>query len=52
MREYLDEGRLVRGVVVASKNTVDIKLAASCIPDVALTEYSVSFAVRPVALSS
>ncbi len=52
VREHLAEGRPVRGVVVASKITDDLKLAASCIPDVALMEYSLSFAVRPVALSS
>ena len=40
----------VRGVIVASEITSDLRLAASRIPDVSLVEYELSFKLRPVAL--
>lgn len=38
----------VRGIIVASGITDDLKLAASMIPDVRLVEYEISFKLKPV----
>lgn len=44
----LAQGKKVRGVIVASNITNDLKLAASRIPDVKLVEYEIAFSLRPV----
>jgi len=38
----------VRGIIVASEITEDLKLAASRVPDIKLVEYEISFRLKPV----
>ena len=52
VRENLADGKSVRGVIVASQITDDLKLAASCVPDISLMEYALSFTVRPASSKS
>lgn len=42
----------VRGIIVASEITSDLRLAASLVPEISLVEYSISFSLRPVSASS
>ncbi len=38
----------VRGIIVASEISEDLRLAASRVPDITLVEYEISFKLRPV----
>ena len=38
----------VRGIIVANEITIDLKLAASRVPDIRLIEYEISFKLRPI----
>jgi RecB family endonuclease NucS len=49
VKENLAAGKRVRGLIMASEITEDLKLAASLISDVQLIEYELSIRVRPVA---
>lgn len=51
VRANLAEGKRVRGVIIAIKISEDLKLAASCIPDITLREYALSFTTSPVDLN-
>lgn len=44
----LAQGKIVRGIIVASHITEDLKLAAARVPGVKLVEYELSFSLRPV----
>lgn len=44
----LANGKRVRGVIVASEITDDLKLAASLVKDVKLWQYRISFQLDPV----
>jgi hypothetical protein len=48
IRKNLAAQRKVRGVIVASQITEDLKLASSQISDVKLVEYEISFSIKPV----
>jgi RecB family endonuclease NucS len=48
VRKNLATGKKVRGVIVASEITKDLKLAVSLVPEVQLFEYEISFSLRPV----
>jgi hypothetical protein len=48
IQKNLAAQRKVRGVIVASQITEDLKLASSQIPDVKLVEYEISFSIKPV----
>lgn len=48
VRKNLAGDRRVRGIIVASDITEDLKLAASQIPDVRLVEYEISFRLKSV----
>lgn len=48
VQKHLASGKNVRGVIVASEITEDLKLAASRIPDVALFEYEIAFKLHAV----
>lgn len=49
VKANLADNREVRGVIVASKISDDLKLAASLVPGVSLVEYEISFRLKPVA---
>jgi len=44
----MSDGQAVRGIIVASDISEDLKLATKNIPNVKLIEYELSFALRPV----
>lgn len=44
----LAEGSKVRGIIVASDISEDLKLAASGMPEISLREYEISFQLKPV----
>ncbi len=48
VKKNLADGKHVRGVIVASNITEDLKLAASLMLDVRLLEYEISFRLTPV----
>ena len=48
IKENMDSRLPVRGIIVASEITEDIRLAASLIPSVRLYQYQLSFSVKPV----
>jgi endonuclease len=48
IKKNLAEGKPVRGIIVASDITEDLRIAASMIPDVRLVEYEISFRLKPV----
>jgi hypothetical protein len=48
IRKNLAAEKKVRGFIVASEITEDLKLASSQIPDVKLVEYEISFLIKPV----
>lgn len=48
IRKNLAAEKKVRGFIVASEITEDLKLASSQIPDVKLVEYEISFSIKPV----
>jgi hypothetical protein len=48
VRQNLANGRRVRGIIVASSITDDLKIAASEAGDVKLMEYEIAFSLRPV----
>ena len=48
VRQNLASGKQVRGIIVASDITEDLKLAASQIENVRLVEYEISFRLRPL----
>jgi hypothetical protein len=50
IEKNLADGKKVRGIIVASDITEDLRLAASRIPDVKLLEYEISFSLKPVEL--
>lgn len=49
VKANLAMGERVRGVIVASNISEDLKIAASLIPDVSLVEYELALTLRPVA---
>lgn len=49
-RHHADPGQSVRGIIVAKSITEDLLLACAEVPSVQLFEYSLSIAVKPVAL--
>lgn len=49
VKENLANDVPVRGIIVASELSDDLKLAASLVPNVKLVEYEISFALRPIA---
>jgi RecB family endonuclease NucS len=48
VKQHLASGAQVRGLIVASEITEDLKLAASLVPDVQLIEYELSLKLRPL----
>lgn len=48
VEKNLADGKKVRGIIVASEITEDLKLATSRIPDVKLMEYEISFKIKPL----
>lgn len=48
VKENLANDVPVRGIIVASELSDDLKLAASLVPNVKLVEYEISFALRPI----
>lgn len=48
IEENLADGRKVRGVIVASEITDDLKLAASRVGDIKLVEYQISFSLKKI----
>jgi hypothetical protein len=48
IKANLATGKKVRGMIVASDITEDLKLAASLIPDVKLVEYEISFKIKSI----
>jgi len=50
-RDHIANGADVRGIIVASKITDDLKLAASYVPNIKLFEYVVNFEIFDTALS-
>ncbi len=48
VRNNLANDTRVRGIIVASELSDDLKLAASLVPDVKLVEYEISFTLRPI----
>ena len=50
VKQNLAEDNTVRGIIVASEITDDLKLAASLISDVKMVEYEIAFKMKPVAL--
>lgn len=48
VRRNLANGKRVRGIIVGSSVTEDLKIAASEIGDVMLMEYEIAFSLRPV----
>lgn len=49
VKANLASGKNVRGIIVASDITEDLKLASTLIPNVTLVEYEIAFKLRPVA---
>ena len=49
VKNNLADNAPVRGIIVASDISNDLKLAASLIPDAKLVEYEISFSLRPIA---
>jgi endonuclease len=52
VKSNLAPGQPVRGMIVASEITDDLKMAASLLPDVALVEYEIAFKLKPLAPSA
>mgnify|MGYP001470719727 CR=1 FL=1 len=50
-KKQADEGQSVRGVIIGREITEDLRLACSCVPNVALYEYELSVALRKVLAS-
>lgn len=48
VKQNLADGQRVRGVIVASDVTEDLRLAASLMPEVGLIEYEISFKLKPI----
>ncbi len=48
VEKNIADGKRVRGIIVASEISEDLRLAASRIPDVKLMEYEISFKLKPV----
>lgn len=48
IKKNLADGKSVRGIIVASDITEDLRLAASQLRDVKLLEYEISFSLKPV----
>ena len=48
VKSNLADGAPVRGIIVASELSDDLKLAASLVSGVKLVEYEISFALRPI----
>jgi endonuclease len=48
IKKNLADGKNVRGIIVASDITEDLRLAASQLQDVKLLEYEISFSLKPV----
>jgi hypothetical protein len=49
IEKNLADGKNVRGIIVASDISENLRLAASRIPDVKLLQYEISFSLKPVA---
>lgn len=48
IKQNMADGKNVRGIIVASEITEDLKLAASQIPNVSLSEYEISFKIKQI----
>jgi hypothetical protein len=48
VQHHMGTSQPVRGIIVANEITTDLKLAASCVPDIRLIEYQISFSLRPI----
>lgn len=48
IKQNMATGKKVRGLIMASNITEDLKLAASMLPDVQLAEYELAFKIKPV----
>ncbi len=51
VKKNLAEGQQVRGAIVASEITDDLRLAASLVSDVQLVEYEIAFKLKPLGRS-
>jgi hypothetical protein len=49
IRKNLAGEKRTRGMIVASKITEDLKLAAAVIPNVSLVEYQMALTFKPIA---
>ena len=47
IQKHLAEKKQVRGIIVASEITEDLRLAASQVPEIKLMEYEISFRLKP-----
>jgi hypothetical protein len=47
-QELADQEQLVRGVIVASNISTDLKLASSSLNDIELFEYKLSFSLEKI----